>query len=93
MNTVSLKQWLGIPEKSDPKRWLEIRRKRFGRIFTRENRDGSGFQMLVFGHMWINVRYSGCGLESNLFNGGGIEWFDDASILWTDCGTLGFLDQ
>lgn len=66
------------------KRW-------FGRIFIRNDRDGKGFQMLVYGCFWMHVEEGDWSkMETKRIDQYvGLECFDDCSILWNDFTTIG----
>jgi len=68
--------------------WLNIRKRRAGRVFIREYKKRDGFQILIYGRMWISVVY---GNYKGIENKPNCEYFDEFSVLWTECGTMSFL--
>lgn len=64
------------------KRW-------FGRIFIRNDRDGKGFQMLVYGCFWMSVREHDPKTGHYAPSRDGFQCFSDCSILWSDVMTVG----
>lgn len=77
------------------RRWLASRKRRFGRVFTRWNEDGNGFEMLILGYFWMSVRYGVdvSSYESTHRKHGGTEYFDFGSILWSDAGLMGMIPR
>lgn len=63
------------------KRW-------FGRIFIRNDGDGRGFQMLVYGCFWMSVRQYDTDPRKFLKRTDHLEVFEDCSIMWSDVMTV-----